>query len=410
MLPSPGDVGWVATTAAGARVELRLDQLAVSASTRARSASDDPTTLTPGLRRLAELARPTVTLVSHAPADPGDAPVSLAELQVLAVELRRLVHESTPADERAVLPADQALAPVEGAPRPDLAAADGLDALLSAFDAVRDAASWSDLAVDVSETLARLDLVPSPTADIGEDFAALVARIGRRRRAANAVEQVDTWDGMRARIAALAGTAVPFLAPFVLPADGGIVLSEELATPDAVDDWLDVVASVHPNLGRLGRAIDISGFLGQSPSALVAMQAPLLEGDPWATVDRPAPGTGGRITGAALTHGAVAAGRSVVGFVVDRWSERIPNVDQVTGVAFHFDAPSSEAPQTMLLAVPPEGNRWTTELVLDAVLETIEWMQLRAVAPDDLGDFGHALPTTMVPGQLDGAAIVGAGS
>ena len=56
----------------------------------------------------------------------------------------------------------------------------------------------------------------------------------------------------------------------------------------------------------------------------------------------------------------------------------------------------------MLLAVPPEGTV-DDELVLDAVLETIEWMQLRAVAPDDLGDFGHALPTTMVPGQLDGA-------
>ena len=114
MLPSPGDVGWVATTAEGGRVELRLDQLAVSALDACALASDDPTTLTPGLRRLSELTRPNVTLVSHAPADPGDAPLSLAEFQVLAVELRRMVHESTPADERAVLPADQALAPVEG--------------------------------------------------------------------------------------------------------------------------------------------------------------------------------------------------------------------------------------------------------------------------------------------------------
>jgi hypothetical protein len=109
-----------------------------------------------------------------------------------------------------------------------------------------------------------------------------------------------------------------------------------------------------------------------------------------------------------LTHGAVAPGRSVVGLVVDRWPERIPSGDQMTGVAFHFDGPSAEAPQTMLLTVPPEGVAWSSDLVVDAVLETIEWMQLRAVALDDLGDYGHALPTTFVPGNLDGTEIVGA--
>ena len=252
MLPAPGEVGWVATTADGARVELRLDELAVSALDACTLASDDPTTLTPGLRRLAELARAKVTLVSHATADPGDAPVSLAELQLLAVELRRLVHESSRADERAVLPSDQALAPVESAPDPELAAADGLDALTSTFSAVTRAAAWSDLAVGVSEALARIGLVSSPTADVVEDFASLEARIHRRRTAALAVEQVDTWDGMRERIAALAGTAVPLLAPFVLATDGGIVFSEDLATADAVDDWFDLAASVHPNLGHLG--------------------------------------------------------------------------------------------------------------------------------------------------------------
>ena len=42
--------------------------------------------------------------------------------------------------------------------------------------------------------------------------------------------------------------------------------------------------------------------------------------------------------------------------------------------------------------------------VVDAVLETIEWMQLRTVAIDDLGDFGHALPPTCVPARTVRAA------
>jgi hypothetical protein len=59
----------------------------------------------------------------------------------------------------------------------------------------------------------------------------------------------------------------------------------------------------------------------------------------------------------------------------------------------------------MLLAVPPEGRGWSVDLVLDTMLQTIEWMQLRTVAVDDLGDYGHALPTTFVPGALDGSAV-----
>jgi hypothetical protein len=42
--------------------------------------------------------------------------------------------------------------------------------------------------------------------------------------------------------------------------------------------------------------------------------------------------------------------------VVDARTERIASPDIVTGVALHFDAPSSRAPQSLLLVVPPEGK------------------------------------------------------
>jgi hypothetical protein len=407
LLPLPSDVGWTATDAAGKVVELRLDRLALSALDACVLASDDPTAVTPGLRRLIELARPDSALVSVDPAEPGGAPISLTEFQLLATELKRLIQESTPADERSVALSDEVIG-VDDVRAVPVHAIVGLDALLGEFDSVATATSWADLDAEVAASLARVGLVPSPTVEAGADFAALQARLARRRKVADGVENSTTLAGTRDRVAALMGTAAPLLAPFTLPTSGGVVLSSTLADADELDDWLEVAATVHPSLGQLGRAIELSGFLGLAPPTLIAGHGPLIDGDQWAATHRPAAGTGGRVAAAVVAHGPVAPGSEVVGLLVDRWSERIPNPDQVTGVAFHFDAPSCEAPQTMLLVVPPEGTTWSTGLVMDSVVETIEWMQLRAVAIDDLGDYGQALPTTFVPGSLDGTATVGA--
>jgi hypothetical protein len=406
ILPPPNEVGWLATTAKGDTVELRLDALAVSALDACVLASDDPGAITPALRRLAELANPQHTLVAHRPSDSGAAPISLAEFQLLAVEVKRVIQESTPADGSSVaVPGDDSTAAPDA--REAIGrAAEVLDDVLATFDAVAGAKDWAALTLDQQADLARLGVVPSPVADPAADFASVRSRVGRREKGANGVEAVDTIAGMRDRVAQITGVAVPLLVPFDLPEPGGVEFSASLATVDEVDDWFDVVASVHPNVGSLWRALQLGGLLTQAAPTLAAGQAPLLPDDSWAGLHRPAPGTGGRVAVAAVTHGNVGAASPVVGLVVDRWSERIPGLDQVTGVAFHFDAPSTEAPQTMLLAVTPEGRSWSADLVLDTVLETIEWMQLRAVAIDDLGDYGHALPTCFTPGRLENSEVI----
>jgi hypothetical protein len=38
--------------------------------------------------------------------------------------------------------------------------------------------------------------------------------------------------------------------------------------------------------------------------------------------------------------------------------------------------------------------------VLDTLMETLEWATLRAVAPEDLLDYGRAIPTVFVPGGI----------
>ena len=354
MLPSPGDVGWVATTAKGDTVELRLDQLAVSALDACVLASDDPTTLTPGLRRLAELANPQLVSRRPSPERRGDAPITLAEFQLLAVELKRLIQESTPADGAAVA------VPVATRPLPltlrRSPGADVLDSVLGTFDAVAGAEDWAGLTVDQQAELARLGLVPSPIADPAADFASMQSRLARRRKAANRVEAVDTIAGMRARVAQFTGVAVPLLVPFELPGPGGgVEFSATLAGVDEIDDWFDVVATCTPTSARCGEpsssaACDRRADAGRRAGAAadgrpVGGAAPAGAGHRWP----------GRRRGGHPRHRRPAA--PVVGLVVDRWSERIPGPDQVTGVAFHFDAPSTEAPQTMLLAVTPEGDR-----------------------------------------------------
>jgi hypothetical protein len=134
----------------------------------------------------------------------------------------------------------------------------------------------------------------------------------------------------------------------------------------------------------------------------VAGQTPLLPGDAWAAMAPPVPGTAGR-TSVVAVHGPAgppAPGTSACGLVVDRWSERIPQTEQVTGMAFQFDAPSNEPPQSWLLAVTPDGESWSLQLVLDTLLETLEWAKLRAVGPEDLLDYGRAVPTVFVPGDI----------
>ena len=46
----------------------------------------------------------------------------------------------------------------------------------------------------------------------------------------------------------------------------------------------------------------------------------------------------------------------IAGLVFDSWVEGIPQEDRQTGLAFHFDAPSARAPQTILLSLLESGD------------------------------------------------------
>ncbi|TFV94745.1 hypothetical protein E4S40_12105 [Algoriphagus kandeliae] len=82
---------------------------------------------------------------------------------------------------------------------------------------------------------------------------------------------------------------------------------------------------------------------------------------------------------------------------LDEWMEIIPDPKETTGIAFHFNQPDSRAPQSLLLAVPPEKRgTWDFEELALCVEEAFQLAKLRAVEPDqvDKSMFSQVLPAT----------------
>jgi hypothetical protein len=84
-----------------------------------------------------------------------------------------------------------------------------------------------------------------------------------------------------------------------------------------------------------------------------------------------------------------------VGLVIDDWTELIPNRVESTAVAFHYDDPGAEAPQTVLLAVPPGNEQtWSLDTVMAILRETLELAKVRTVDGELLEQLGQVLPAT----------------
>jgi hypothetical protein len=87
------------------------------------------------------------------------------------------------------------------------------------------------------------------------------------------------------------------------------------------------------------------------------------------------------------------------GFLIDEWTESLPNKEEVTGISFNYDAPNSAPPAAILLAITPiETGRWRWDNLVATVLDTFERAKLRAVEPDMIETLGRVeplLPTTI---------------
>jgi hypothetical protein len=102
------------------------------------------------------------------------------------------------------------------------------------------------------------------------------------------------------------------------------------------------------------------------------------------------------------------------GLAIDAWVEAVPfqpdrralepealenplrNARATTGLALHANQASARAPQVVLSAVSPDGKRWTTDSVVQTVIEAIELAKARMVTLERVPGDAAILPAIYV--------------
>jgi hypothetical protein len=93
---------------------------------------------------------------------------------------------------------------------------------------------------------------------------------------------------------------------------------------------------------------------------------------------------------------------AVAGILVDAWSDSVPESDSVTGLTFHYDAPKTRAPQSVLLVPSPDPTRaWEFEDIEETILETLDLAKIRGIEIGDLPGQGHYLPAVFFIQGMD---------
>lgn len=274
------------------------------------------------------------------------------------------------------------------------------------------------------------DLTPFDLVDQKAAMATLRDRIVARvvalvadldKRIADATAVVAAAGAGEDRVQALLGAArrvlgdeIQLVPRFVLPHDGGNEFAAALASSASlvtdlvaagrafpVDDWLYGLARVRDKAAAWEGAAVLAEAFGAAPAELTPVQLPNLAGDRWMALEfdpRTAP-PGDRVLYTAHFATGFTPSAEQCGLLLDEWPEVIPDPDVMSGIAFHFDRPSSAPPQALLLALPAvRRGRWTWDDLIGAITETLEGAKTRAVEPAqiDASSYAQVLPGTLM--------------
>jgi hypothetical protein len=201
----------------------------------------------------------------------------------------------------------------------------------------------------------------------------------------------------------LLGRAFVLVPLFKLHAAGRPALAAALATPVEpnpleIEGWLQSTARVRETVQALGLAVASHDWFHPTPLKLVPAQLPVRAGDAWI----------GNAGGAAVADGEALSvvicgppadlSAPLCGLAVDDWTEVVPSAVETTGVAFHYDRPNAQAPQTLLVAVAPQlRGHWQWSDLVAIVAETFDRARRRAVEPDQLAatEYSQVLPAIL---------------
>jgi hypothetical protein len=235
-------------------------------------------------------------------------------------------------------------------------------------------------------------------AQVATRLADLDAREAEEAAGWSGLDELAQYADLVGRLHLLVGHKLP-VAPTFTAANGTELDAtfgrRRLNSREAATGWLAAAGRVDPGARRLRVAVDMleaarAGVLFEFGLG----QLPDHPGEPWAAVERPAADEHGRLCLLSTGRMPSFTGGAVAGLVLGAWTEALPRSRQTAGVAFHFDAPSSRAPQAILLCTAASENGFDFALVRDSVKQTLDLARLRMVGPETLQDLGQYLPAT----------------
>jgi hypothetical protein len=170
--------------------------------------------------------------------------------------------------------------------------------------------------------------------------------------------------------------------------------------PLFVNEWLQGLSRVRPKILTYHTALLLADAFEHTLIQPIPAQLPFKKEDTWIALPTEIdPQTiGDKLSLVMQLPESFKAAGLHSGLLIDSFVEGIPNENTTTGLAFHFDQPISEAPQTLLLAVTPEvTGSWKWQDLQDAMIETLDMAKKRAVEPDNISDTecGQLLPAIM---------------
>lgn len=171
--------------------------------------------------------------------------------------------------------------------------------------------------------------------------------------------------------------------------------------PVELRGFIAKASRVRPALAAM-TALDALVLRADDPGTmhrLVVSQTPRDPGEAWAGSPKtPRRGRTSFVAWRLAKGGALDdPAQSVSALVLDRWSELVPAAEADAAIAFHTDAPSTTAPNAILLCVPPRNlEQWSEALVLDHILEALALAKMRTVTPAGLDAIAQFAPLSLI--------------
>jgi hypothetical protein len=210
------------------------------------------------------------------------------------------------------------------------------------------------------------------------------------------------------RLKLLVGQSFPCAPRFSVAASTGLATNFGRGRADrtSATAWLSAAGRVDPGADRLRTAVDlVEAVRDATVFDWHVAQFPDHADEAWAALSRPTVDSRGRVC-------VLMAGEQpdptlpMTGLALSSWTEAIPVEDQMPAVALHFDAPSSRAPQAVILGVANPTTGFSFDVVRGIVSQTLQLAQRRMVGPETLQGIGQYVPAIYLPDGLEPGVVL----